>query len=459
MGRAADPPVRRREPRARPRPLHRRSPDRPVGAVRAQPGGGGTHRPHHGAHRRERRDGRRARGRQADPADAAQVQIRAHRPADPGERRGPFRRRADRRGRRTQPGRRRGRCGSRRGRDRRNAGRGRRRGGPGIRRGPRARRGRRERGARRRDAHGRFRRRLFGCPHAHRRHGALAPTKRDAAGGARRPRGVRSDDRPPHPHLHDPDAAPDAHRRGGPDRDGGERRAGDRARCGRRLRPEDVAGAGIRSGRLARPPFAHERRLDRGPAREPRGRLSQPRSIHRAGRHVRRRGPIAGAVDRHRGQCRRLFVLPDHLRGRAADGARRDARALCGARLCGPRSRRPHPHLSDGALSRRLASGHHLRARTADGQGRSLLRARAGRDPAPQPDPDVSPHLGHRPRVRRGELCGDDGARRRGDRPAVVPRAPGEASTRGPLRRARHRRPSRSAPATARPPSRRAAWR
>ena len=58
---------------------------------------------------------------------------------------------------------------------------------------------------------------------------------------------------------------------------------------------------------------------------------------------------------------------PDHLRGRAADGDGRTARSLRRARLRVRRSRRPHQHLSDGAVPRRVTSGDHHGAGAADG--------------------------------------------------------------------------------------------
>ena len=70
---------------------------------------------------------------------------------------------------------------------------------------------------------------------------------------------------------------------------------------------------------------------------------------------------LARALRRSRRQCRRLFLLSDHLRGRAADGDGRAAGSLRRARLCVRRSRRPHQHLSDGAVSRRITSGDHHR--------------------------------------------------------------------------------------------------
>ena len=69
-------------------------------------------------------------------------------------------------------------------------------------------------------------------------------------------------------------------------------------------------------------------RLDRGPAREPDRRLSQPRTDHRAASRLRQEREIAGAEGRHYRQCRRLFLFPDHLRSRAADGHGGTARPL-----------------------------------------------------------------------------------------------------------------------------------
>ena len=91
--------------------------------------------------------------------------------------------------------------------------------------------------------------------------------------------------------------------------------------------------AGIRAGHLAGAQAQDLGRLDRGSAREPDRLLSQPRPVGLARRRVRRRRAAARAVGRHRRQYRRLFVLSDHLRRRAADGDGRDARALRRARV------------------------------------------------------------------------------------------------------------------------------
>ena len=158
--------------------------------------------------------------------------------------------------------------------------------------------------------------------------GAVAPAECDAAGGARRPCRLRRGIGPRHADLHHADAASDAHRHRRRARHAGIRPARDRARRRRRLRPEDVADAGICRAGLAGAPAAKLGRLDRGPAGKPDGRLSQPRSGHRARRRLRQGRQAHGAVGGHRRQCRRLFLLPDHLRGRAADGDGRAAGTL-----------------------------------------------------------------------------------------------------------------------------------
>ncbi len=89
-----------------------------LGALRAQPGRGRPHHPHRAAGRRDRDHGGRPARREADPADAAQVQLCAGRPADPRRRRRALRRRTDRGRGRIERGRGRGHRRSRRGRDR-----------------------------------------------------------------------------------------------------------------------------------------------------------------------------------------------------------------------------------------------------------------------------------------------------------------------------------------------------
>ena len=68
------------------RPLHRRPAGGALGALRAQPGRRGPDRAHRGARGRDGDHRRRPRGGEADPADAAQVQLCAGQPADPGAR-------------------------------------------------------------------------------------------------------------------------------------------------------------------------------------------------------------------------------------------------------------------------------------------------------------------------------------------------------------------------------------
>ena len=90
-----------------------------------------------------------------------------------------------------------------------------------------------------------------GAPATQGRH-PLAPAERAAARAARRACGVGCRQPPRDAHLRDADAARDAHDHRRPDRHAGIRPAGDRARRRRRLRPEDVAGARIRGRDLAR---------------------------------------------------------------------------------------------------------------------------------------------------------------------------------------------------------------
>ena len=139
---------------------------------------------------------------------------------------------------------------------------------------------------------------------------------------------LRPRHRPRHAHMLDPDAASDAHRDRRPGEYAGSRSAGHRARCGRWLRAKDVAADRIRHAGLAGPQASHLGRLDRGSPREPDRLLSQPRSIRHAARGVRSRWQAARFVRRCARQYRRLFMFSDHLRGRAADGHGRNARAI-----------------------------------------------------------------------------------------------------------------------------------
>ena len=114
-----------------------------------------------------------------------------------------------------------------------------------------------------------------------------------------------------------------------------------------------------------------------------------------------------------------------------------------------PGARRHHQHLHHGALSRRVAAGDHLHVRAIDGQGGGRVRHRPGRYPPPQPDRQVSLHLGDGPGVRRGHLQADAGDGGEGHRRAGVPRA--AESRRAPKAAisASALRPSPSAPAMA----------
>ena len=69
---------------------------------------------------------------------------------------------------------------------------------------------------------------------------------------------------------------------------------------------------------------------------------------------------LAGVVGGYRRQCRGLFLLPDHLWRRAADGDGGNAGALRRTRVRLRLARCRHQHLSDGALSRCLSPGDHL---------------------------------------------------------------------------------------------------
>ena len=98
LGRPLDPAARGSGAGHRARPLHRRPAGGALGALRAQPGGVPA-----ASSASSAPDGATVvtaadlQGVEADPADAAQVQLRAGRPADPRRRRRALRRRADRR--------------------------------------------------------------------------------------------------------------------------------------------------------------------------------------------------------------------------------------------------------------------------------------------------------------------------------------------------------------------------
>ena len=120
-----------------------------------------------------------------------------------------------------------------------------------------------------------------------------------------------------------------------------------------------------------------------------------------------------------------------------------------------------HQHLPDGALSRRIAAGHHLHDRAADGQGRRRLRHRSGRDPPPQPR---STHFPTSPRwasnydeATYSETM-DNGGRERSTSPAFRKRQ-SEARAARALSRHRLRDVLRAHRLRHARPSRRAAWR
>ena len=155
---------------------------------------------------------------------------------------------------------------------------------------------------------------------------------------------LRSGHRPRHAHLRHADAASDAHRAS--------------PICSACRRPicasiaPDVGGGF--GQKMSLPPeyvvlvwlarkLAQLGRLDRGSPREP-----DRRAFTAATNTSARRARSTPTASCSRSppkcrQCRRLFLLSDHLRGRAADGDGRDARALRRARLCVPCARRRSP--------------------------------------------------------------------------------------------------------------------
>ena len=111
----------------------------------------------------------------------------------------------------------------------------------------------------------------------------LEPAERLAHRAPRGACGIRRCLGPGDADLHDADAAHDAHHHRRSSGDGGGGSAGDRARCRRRVRAEDVTGAGIRRAGLAGAAPARFSRLGRGPAREPDVELPQPRYARAGG--------------------------------------------------------------------------------------------------------------------------------------------------------------------------------
>ena len=245
-------------------------------AVRSRPGGSfASWRPkvRRVDHRR-----RSCRG-EADPANAAQVQLRAGRPAGAGDRCGALRRRADR-GRAGADARgSRGHRGSRRSRNLREACGRRCARGARARRRARARRGEGQRHRRRAREDAGLRRQARGRAQARQDRHPLAPAECAAAGAARGARRLGSDQPARDAPLQHADAArhADDHRRAR--RHAGIRPAGDRAGRGRRLRPEDVAGGRICDRDLAGAQAQNIGRLDGRPARESRRLLPQPRPV------------------------------------------------------------------------------------------------------------------------------------------------------------------------------------
>ena len=113
---------------------------------------------------------------------------------------------------------------------------------------------------------------------------------------------------------------------------------------------------------------------------------------------------IALRADMRR-QCRRLFLLSDHLRRRAADGDGGNARALRLPALPMPRARRSDQHLHHGApiAACRGRSITFTLERLMD-KAATAFGTRPGRHPPPQPDRQVPLHVGDGPGLRRGDL-------------------------------------------------------
>ena len=311
LGRPRHPAAGRPGAGHRPRPLHRRSAGRALGALRAQlrrrrqnrtrikaPDGA------HGDHRR------RSQRREADPADAAQVQLQAGRPADAGRRRGALCRRAGR-------GRRRG----ERGRSRRHRRRGRAR--SSTRHGRSSTRATRSHPARRRSmprrpatssskarsrrrtstTSGTARHKIVKVDARSRRQNAtpMEPRAAHAAYDAATGR-VTLTCTTQMPHLMrtaiaDVLGMPEADLRViAPDVGGG---------FGQKM---SLAAEYVAAG-LAGAQAQELGGLDRGPAREPDRLVSCARPIRHARRRLRPERQAARADGRHRRQCRRLFLL------------------------------------------------------------------------------------------------------------------------------------------------------
>ena len=307
--------------------------------------------------------------RAADPSDAAQVQLSAGRAADPGNGCRALCRRAGRSRRRGDQRRGRGHCRRRADRDRRIAGGGRRPRCAQARRAARSCQDTVEHRRRRPLQDRRLRRNLRQGAPARAGRDPLAAAECDAARGARGARGLRCSVGPRDADLHDTDAASPAHRGRRYLAVSGIRSARRGARCRRRVRAENVAAGGIRGAGLAGAAVARHSGVDGRPARKSDRRISQPRSACRARGRVRRTRQADCAYGRRRRKCRRLFLLSDHLRRRTSDGYGRIARPLRCPRLFVRGARCRDAYLHDGALSWRVAPGHHACDRAADGQG------------------------------------------------------------------------------------------
>ena len=242
LGRPLDPAGRGPDAGHRPGPVYRRPAGGALGALRAQFGRRRADRSHRGARGCDADHRRRSRRGEADPADAAQVQLRAGRPAGAGDRCGALRRRADRGGAGADARGSRGHRGSRRGRDLREAGGRRCARGARARRRARARRGEGQRHRRRPREDAGLRRQARGRAQAHQDRHPLAPAECAAAGAARGACRLGSDQPARDAPLQHADAARHAHDHRRTRRHAGIRPAGDRAGRRRRLRPEDVAG-------------------------------------------------------------------------------------------------------------------------------------------------------------------------------------------------------------------------